>query len=86
VDAIKGFFNYGSLLREVNATIISLVPKKVNPFAMGDFRPITCCNVIYKCITKILFNRMLPFFSDLVSKNQSTFIFAKSVSENVVLA
>jgi hypothetical protein len=43
VDAIKGFFNYGSLLREVNVTIISLVPKKVNPFAMGDFRPITCC-------------------------------------------
>jgi hypothetical protein len=37
VDVIKGFFNSGSLLREVNATIISLVPKKVNPSAMGDF-------------------------------------------------
>jgi hypothetical protein len=86
VDAIKGFFNSVSLLREVNAIIISLVPKKVNPFAMGDFRPITCSNVIYKCITKILSNRMLPFLSDLVSKNQSAFIPAKSISENVLLA
>jgi hypothetical protein len=68
VDAFKGLFDSSSLLREVNATIISLVPKKVNPFAMGDFRPIACCNVIYKCITRILSNRMLPFLSDLVSK------------------
>jgi hypothetical protein len=37
VDAFKGLFDSSSLLREVNATIISLVPKKVNPFAMGDF-------------------------------------------------
>jgi hypothetical protein len=86
VDAIKGFFNYGSLLREVNVTIISLVPEKVNPSAMGDFRPIACFNVIYKCITKILSNRMLPLLSDLVSKNQSAFILARSISENVLLA
>ena len=38
------------MLKEVNATILTLVPKKVNPFAMGDFRPIACCNVVYKCI------------------------------------
>jgi hypothetical protein len=86
VEAITGFFNSSSLLREVNATIISLVPKKVNPSAMGDFKPIACCNVIYKCITRILSNRMLPFLSDLVSKNQFAFISARSISENVLLA
>jgi hypothetical protein len=74
VAAIKGFFISGLLLKEVNATILTLVPKKINPSAMGDFRPIACCNVIYKCITKIISNRMLPLLGDLVSMNQSTFI------------
>jgi hypothetical protein len=74
------------LLKEVNATILILVPKKVNPSTMGDFRPITCCSVVYKCITKILSNRMLHFLSDLVSLNQSAFIPSRSISENVMLA
>jgi hypothetical protein len=74
------------LLKEVNATIITLVPKKINPSSMGDFRPISCCNVIYKCITKILSNRMLPFLGDLVGMNQSAFIPSRSISENVLLS
>jgi hypothetical protein len=86
IAAIKGFFVSGLLLKEVNATILTLVPKKVNPSAMGDFRPIACCNVIYKCITKIISNRMLPLLSDLVSMNQSAFIPSRSISENVLLA
>jgi hypothetical protein len=69
VVAIKGFFISGLLLKEVNATILTLVPNKINPSAMGDFRPISCCNVIYKCITKIISNKMLLLLGDLVSMN-----------------
>jgi hypothetical protein len=47
VKAIQNFFNTGLLLKEVNATILTLVPKKPNASIMGDFRPIACCNVIY---------------------------------------
>jgi hypothetical protein len=86
IAAIKDFFVSSKLLTEVNATILSLVPKKVNPSAMGDFRPIACCNVVYKCITKILANRMLLFLSELISMNQSAFIPSKSIAENVLLA
>jgi hypothetical protein len=86
VKAIKNFFLSSVLLKEVNATIITLVPKKINPSSMGDFRPISCCNVIYKCITKILSNRMLPFLGDLVGMNQSAFIPSRSISENVLLS
>jgi hypothetical protein len=70
----------------VNSTILSLVPKEVNPSAIGDFRPIACCNVVYKCITKIISNRMLPLLSDLVSLNHSAFIPSRSIFENVLLA
>ena len=84
--AIKGFLVSGMLLKEVNATILTLVPKKVNPSAIGDFKPIACYNVIYKCITMIISNRMIPLLSDLVSLNQSAFFPSRSIYENVFLA
>ncbi|XP_062169099.1 uncharacterized protein LOC133875111 [Alnus glutinosa] len=52
---------------------------------MGDFRPIACCNVIYKCITKILSKRMLPVLDFIVGRNQSAFIPGISISENILL-
>ena len=52
--AVVSFFNLGSLLREINCTIIALVPKVPNPGSMHDYRPISCCNTIYKCISKII--------------------------------
>jgi hypothetical protein len=86
VVVIMGFFASDLLLKEVNATILTLIPKKVNPSTMGDFRPIACCNVLYKCITKIISNRILPLLSDLVSLNQSVFIPLRNISKNVLLA
>lgn len=74
------------LLKELNATILTLVPKKPNASFMGDFRPVTCCNVLYKCITKIISNRMIPILDYLVSWNQSAFIPGRKISENVLLA
>ena len=46
--------NSRKLLFEVNSTPIAFVPKVPNPSTMADFRLIECCNVVYKCITKIL--------------------------------
>jgi hypothetical protein len=53
---------------------------------MEDYRPISCCNVIYKCITKILANRLLSGLSDLISPSQAAFIPGRSIAENGMLA
>ena len=50
--AIQSFFQSRALLKEVNSTIITLVPKVPNSSSITEFRPIACCNVLYKCITK----------------------------------
>nr|GEV05254.1 hypothetical protein [Tanacetum cinerariifolium] len=49
---VKQFFQTGKLLKEMNATIISLIPKLDTPNKVSDFRPIACCDVLYKCISK----------------------------------
>lgn len=70
----------------MNATIITLVPKKSNPTFMRDYRPISCCNLIYKVITKILANRLLLGLDDIVSCNQGAFVPKRSIGENILLA
>lgn len=52
-DVVHDFFINGQLLKEINASIISLIPKVTPPDTITDFRPISCCNVIYKCISKL---------------------------------
>lgn len=84
---LRFFFHTShQLLKEVNATIITIVPKKPNPMKMGDFRPISCCNLIYKCITKILANRLVSCLDAIISPIQTAFVPSRSIAENVLLA
>ena len=49
-NEVAGFLRFGCMLREINYTIIALVPKVPNPISLHDYRSISCCNTIYKCI------------------------------------
>ncbi|GJV80556.1 reverse transcriptase domain, reverse transcriptase zinc-binding domain protein [Tanacetum coccineum] len=44
------------------------------PAHINDYRPISCCNVLYKCISKIIDNCAKEGLGDIVSINQSTFV------------
>ncbi|XP_052201561.1 uncharacterized protein LOC127807600 [Diospyros lotus] len=86
VKAVQSFFASGRLLSQVNATIISLIPKVPHPETPSQFRPISCCNVLYKIITKILANRIKPVLSGLVDVSQAAFVPGRSIGDNVLLA
>ena len=49
-EAILEFFNSGKIPAELNKTVLALVPKTDMPCSVIDYRPIACCNTIYKCI------------------------------------
>lgn len=46
------------LLQELNHTFITLISKNKKGIELGEFRPILCCNVLYKLESKILANRL----------------------------
>jgi len=72
--AIHEFFRNGKLLQQVNHTLLALVPKVATPACVTDYRPISCCNTLFKCISKILTERMKDGLLDLISINQSAFV------------
>ncbi|GJU91234.1 sodium/hydrogen exchanger 6 [Tanacetum coccineum] len=69
---VQDFFFNSKLLKELNHTIISLIPKVTTHARINDYRPISCCNVLYKCISKIIANRVKEGLGDIVSINQFT--------------
>ncbi|XP_056850253.1 uncharacterized protein LOC108824527 [Raphanus sativus] len=70
----------------VNSTILALIPKKNDATKMGDYRPISCCNVLYKVLSKILANRLKRILPKFISTNQSAFVKDRLIMENVLLA
>lgn len=85
INAIRSFFERNTLPRCINATIIALVPKVENPAGMDDYRPISCCNVIYKCISKIMATRLKTILADIVNPSQSAFVPGRQISDNILL-
>ena len=88
-QVIKDFFASGKLLSYINTTLLALVPKIENPITPNELRPIVyyiaCYNTIYKCITKILSERMKATLAWLEDNSQGAFIPGGSILHNVLL-
>lgn len=84
--AVMEFFRNGKMLKQFNATFVSLIPKVEKPFAIKELRPISCCNAVMKVISKILVQRIRPVLDRIVSVNQSAFVPGRNIAHNVVVA
>nr|GEY59479.1 hypothetical protein [Tanacetum cinerariifolium] len=67
------------------AACFSKKPRILHPKVVTDSRPIACCNVLYKCISKILTNRIKGSLNKLVNLNQSAFIQGRNIHDNILL-
>lgn len=88
VQAINQFFLTRELSRQCNSTAITLVPKSNSPPTIKDYRPIACCNVTFKCVSKILANKLqsiLPHLSSPLTPSQSDFVKGRSIRDNILL-
>lgn len=70
----------------MNSTAISLIPKVPNPTYLRDFRPISYCNTIYKCISKIIANKLSKVIPSLVTIQQSAFVEGRRIGDNILFA
>lgn len=84
--SLNDIFQKGLIIKEWNHTFLHLIPKKVHSTCIQDFRPIACCNTLYKVFTKILCNRLVPFMDKLVSPNHTAFIKGRSIGDGILFA
>ncbi|GJU30784.1 RNA-directed DNA polymerase, eukaryota, reverse transcriptase zinc-binding domain protein, partial [Tanacetum coccineum] len=86
IDSSKAAGPHRKIPREINATLIALVPKIDNPYKVSNFRLIACCNVLYKCISKILTSKIKDGLSKVVSLNHSAFILGRHIQDNILIS
>lgn len=84
--AVFEFFKTGHMATQWNCTSITLIPKVPNPQSVKDFRPISCCTVLYKIVSKILTRRLGQVIGEVVNEAQAGFIPGKHIGDNILLA
>ena len=72
-QVVLSCLNSRSILKSINHTFITLIPKVQNLERVSDFRPISLCNVIYKIVSKVISNRLKPLLDSIVYETQSAF-------------
>uniref|UniRef100_A0A2N9FBT2 Uncharacterized protein n=1 Tax=Fagus sylvatica TaxID=28930 RepID=A0A2N9FBT2_FAGSY len=87
---IMGFFDElfekGTFAYSLNATFVTLIPKKQNAVNIRDFRPISLIGSVYKILAKVLANRLRKVLDGLVSESQNAFVGGRQTLDSVLIA
>ena len=59
------FHRYSVFERSMNASFLSLIPKKSNALNIKDFRHISLVSSMYKLLSKVLDNRLIAVLDNL---------------------
>lgn len=80
------FHKNGKLCKGMNSTFITLIPKILNLVNIGDYRPISLVNSVYKFLAKVLACRLGKKVEKVISENQSAFIGERNILDGVLIA
>ncbi|XP_019258471.1 PREDICTED: uncharacterized protein LOC109236718 [Nicotiana attenuata] len=62
------------IMGPINCTAITLIPKVKNPASIKEYRPISCCTVLYKVISKILTKSLQSVMDILIDSTHAAFV------------
>ncbi|XP_057248240.1 uncharacterized protein LOC130590220 [Beta vulgaris subsp. vulgaris] len=85
IKAVLDFFSTGKLLKQVNATNLCLIPKCEQAEDVTKYRPIACCNVLYKIISKLMCQRLKVVLPFIINPVQSAFVESRVIMHNIFL-
>lgn len=86
IAAVQNLFLSGKMPKQVNCTYVTLIPKTENACSVKEFRPIACCSVLYKILSKVLANRMQSVLSSVIGDCQSAFVKGRVIFYNLILS
>ena len=86
INKVKRIFVDRRLPKYLNRTHIVLIPKIQGPKTLGNYKPISLCNSMYKIVTKIIIARLRPYLDKLISPLQTTFVTRRKGIDNTIIA
>jgi hypothetical protein len=89
VDLLRFVYEFhrnGKLLKGINSTFITLIPKKQSPQSLNDYCPISLVGSLYKVLAKLLANRLSSVMSRVISDTQSAFVKGRQILDGIMVA
>lgn len=80
------FYENGKLVRGVNSSFITLIPKIDGPATILDYRPISLIGSLYKILAKVLTNRLRKVMPRVIGEAQSAFLEGRNILDGVLIA
>lgn len=85
VQEVMRAFKKRRVPKYLNETHIVLIPKIQGPEVLGNYRPISLCNTVYKIINKVIVARLRPHLEKLVSPYQAAFVLGRRGVDNTII-
>jgi hypothetical protein len=79
------FHNRRKFEKSINATFVSLIPKKVGAVDVKDFRPISLVGGVYKILSKVLASMLKLVLGEIISNSHNAFIGGRQILDSMLI-
>jgi hypothetical protein len=86
MNFFEEFHTHCKFEKSLNATFITLIPKKRDALNIRDFCPVRLVGSMYKLLSKVLANRIRLVLESLISSSQNAFVGGRQTLDLVLIA
>jgi len=85
IDEVQKVFVERKVPNYLNKTHITLIPKIQGLETLGNYRPVSLCNIVYKIVTKVIVARLRLHLDKLISPVQAAFVPGRKGLDNAII-